>query len=448
MYKKILFFSLVLGMVLSMPAMGRAQENAEGGTEAKMPPIVVLVEKVFSRPPVIDKKYVGVIEAIDTVTSVSRVSGDIMNVTFGEGDLVKEGDLLFEIEDIRYHAAVESGKARIEQVKARIQYAEASYKRNLKLYQDITGVSEDEVESVASTLAGAKAELRALEAELVLSEDDLKNTKIYSKITGRAGRLAHSRGNFVTPASGGLITIVQMDPIYVRFTMSEKDFLSMFGNVNELKRTATVVLQLADGKFYKNGGDEPMKGKIMFIDNAVKTALSSVAIWVTFDNPTERLNPGGITQVRLTKTGEVEYPVVKTSAIVFTQEGPQVYVLGEHNIPEMRKVTLGPTDPGGVYRTITNGLKDGETVVIDGTHKIMTLPDPKTGKLQTLPVIPKTEAERDAETKKATEELAPVKQKRAAEKAAEEAKVAERAKAAEKAKPAEKSNAAKKEETK
>lgn len=429
MFKKILFFSVMLGLVLSMPAAGRAQEK--DGEAPKMPPIVVLVEKVFSRPPVIDKKYVGVIEAIDSVTSVSRVSGDIMDVTFGEGDLVKEGALLFKIEDVRYKAAVESAKARIEQVKARIQYAEASYKRNLKLYKDITGVSEDEVESVASTLAGAKAELRALEAELILAEDDMKNTEIYSKITGRAGRLVHSKGNYITPATGALITVVQMDPIYVRFTMSEKDFLSMFGNVDELKRTASVVLQLADGTFYKNGGDGPMKGEIRFIDNAVKTALSSIAIWVSFANPTERLNPGGIARVHLTKTGETEYPMVKASAVLFTQEGPQVYVLGEHNIPQMRKVTLGPTDVGGVYRTVTSGLKDGETVVIDGTHKIMTLPG-EGGKMQTLPVIPMTEAERDAQAKQATENLAKVKQKRAEEKAAEEAKAAQKAGAAKK----------------
>ncbi len=472
MIKQMLIFSLMLGMMFSLPAVSSAQEKkgdqpaaakaavdkhadkpaekapekpaAEkpagkpgdkpadaGAGQPMMPKSAVLVEKVFSRPSVIDKKYVGVIEAINTVVSVTRVSGDIMNVAFHEGDLVKEGELLFEIDDVRYAATVKSAEARIEQVKARIQYAEASYKRNLTLYKEITGVSEDEVESVASTLASAKAELRALEAELILSKDDLQNTKIYSKITGRAGRLPHSKGNYVTPASGALITVVQMDPIYIRFSMSEKDFISMFGNVDNLKKTATVVLQLADGTFYKNGDDAPMKGEIMFIDNAVKTSLSSVSIWASFKNPTERLNPGGIAGVHLTKTDTTEYPVVKSSAIMFTQQGTQIYVLGPGDVPELRTVTLGATDSGGVYRAITNGLKVGETVIIDGMHKIMTLPNAQ-GQMQTLPVAPMTEAARDAMAKEASVELKQVKDDRAAAKAAEEAKAAEKSGAAKK----------------
>ena len=420
MFRKPLISALVFSAIIFSisPCFAQKADSAKDAKPAglpEMPPAKVLVENVFSRPEKIDKKYVGTLEAINTVTSTTRVSGDILKVTFQEGDLMKAGDLLFEIDDTRYVAAVESAEGRIAQIKARLKYLKASYERNKGLYDEITGVSKDEIENIESLLTGSEADLRVAEAALVLAEDDLKHTKIYSQITGRAGRLVYSRGNYVTPASGALITVVQMDPIYVRFSMSERDFISMFGNVETLQKEASVELQLADGTLYKDGGEEPMRGKIEFIDNSVRTSTDSIQIWASFKNPTEKLNAGGIARIHLSKTGTVEYPAVKSSAIMFTASGPTVYVIGPENTPQPRPVTLGTSD--GVYRTVLTGLQDGETVITDGTHKVMMLPvmgpDGKTPVgVAAKPVIPVTEAERDAEVKTASENLAKVKAQR------------------------------------
>ncbi|MDO4550549.1 MAG: efflux RND transporter periplasmic adaptor subunit [Planctomycetia bacterium] len=383
-------------------------------------PTPVLVEKVIMRKPVTEKKYVGVIEAQNTVTSLARVSGDLMKVAFKEGDLVKENDLLFEIEDIRYKAAVESAQGQIEQIKARIRYYEASYERNKELYESsLTAVSEDEVQNTESSLASARAELRMAEASLVLAQDDLKNTKIYSKINGRVGRLPYSEGNYITPSSGALITVVQLDPIYVRFSISENDFLSIFnGSIEKMQETAKIQLLLADGTFYTNGGNTPVLGEVKFPSNQIKTSVDSIEFWASFPNPDGKLTPGGIAQIHLSITDQNSYPMVKSPAIIFSAAGPKVIVVDENNTPSERLVKLGTTD--GVYRAVTSGLKEGETVVIDGTHKIHFIPifdkeGRPTGEVMATKILPVTEQQRDQKVKEAREALQAFRNKEAQE---------------------------------
>lgn len=415
--------------------------------QMSMPAPHVMVGKVEMRQPRVTKKYVGTFESIEKDPSVARVSGYITKIAFHEGAMVRQGDLLFEIENTRYQAAVKSAEAsiaqavakidqcnaNIKQVEAKILYAQGTYDRDLALYKAGTAVSEDSVENAKSTLDALKAELASCkagllaseaqklsaEAALVLAEDDMKYTKIHSMITGRTGRLNYTLGNYVTPASGPLVTVVQMDPIYVKFSMSEKDFTSMFGTLENLRRDAQVTLQLADGTFYTNtnaqgnGAEvnsvkdtarmtaaefspsaqddmlsclapETLRGEIKFIDNSIKTATDSIQIWVSFANGGQLLNPGGIARVYLTKIDVDKYPSIKTSAVMFSKEGPYVYVVDDKNVVQRRQVKLGTSD--GEYRIILDGVNEGETVIIDGTHKVM---------FPGIAVVPMTAQQRD-----------------------------------------------------
>ena len=377
------------------PAAGNSSNSKPAAGPMAMPAPLVLVEKASQQIPVTNKKYVGIFDPIEKVVSVARVSGYIEDVPFKEGDLIQKDSVLFEIEKIRYQAAlaaskakvasceanIATNKARIQQSQSRLDYAKNNYERNKNLYEQGRVVSEDAMENSQSALKAQQAEHQSIEAEVMaceaslrgsqaeqtLAEDDLRHTTIKSMITGRAGRVNYTVGNYVTPNSGALVTIVQMDPIYMRFSMSEKDFATLFGNVENLKKQSNIHFRLANGKLY----DEP--GEISFIDNQLKTGTNSIYIWATFKNSKELLNPGGVATVLLSKAEGDPLPAVKSSAIMFDGKKHFIYVVKDaNNEVENRVIEIVSSD--GEYTTIRKGVEVGETVVVDGTNKIRFIP--------------------------------------------------------------------------
>ena len=371
------------------------------------PPPKVVVTKVAERKPVILKKYVGTFEPIEKFVTLARVSGNIEEQTFKEGDLVEKGAVLFEIEKIRYQATLDAAKAKIESIKAKIEslkaqqlqvgarlrYAQNNYERNKELYENGSVVAKDTMENSKSLLDGqtaeykaseaqiksAEAELQAAEADIKIVEDDLSHCTIRSEITGRAGRVNHTLGNFITPSSGPMVTIVQMDPIYFRFSISERDFTTLFGNLDTLKQKAKIKIELANGQMYEE------EGEISFIDNQLQATTNTLYVWTTFKNSQEILRPGGVATLSLSKEEDVLRPAVPVSAVMFDGTTHTVYIVGPNNMVERRRVELGPIDNG--WQVINSGVKAGETVVSEGTHKIMMVPGPD-GKIQPVPITP------------------------------------------------------------
>lgn len=385
--------------------------NAVSQEPQAPPATTVLVEKSEVRELNLVRKYTGAIEAINEVPAVARVSGKIMEVCFEEGSEkeVQAGDPLFKIEDTVYVANVESARANVESCIANIASAEANiqvceaqlkqaqaqctnakrtFDREKKLFDDGRAVSEQDFQAAEcallsaqaavqaaeaqlgvtqSALSAAKAAKLAADAQLTLAEENLSYTDVRAEITGRVGRLPYARGTYVTPASQPLITVVQYDPIYIKMIMSEKDFVSLFGNTENLKETTTVSIQLSDGSIYSDAEGKPVLGKIAVVDNKVKSAVDSITIWVEFPNAEYKLNPGGIVRVNLTKlyTPGVS---VKHSAIQHTQMGSAVYVVNADGTWEPRPVGLGVSNE--TFQAITSGLKAGEVVVTGGANKV------------------------------------------------------------------------------
>lgn len=349
--------------------------SAQMGGKA-IPPRV-LTDTVVGRNPTIYRKYNGQFEPIEKVTSLARISGILEKINFQEGDMVEAGQVLFEIEDVRYHAAVKAAQSRIDVIKAKIKYAQNTYERN-KVLTEQKAVAVDTAENTLSVLEGFQAELLGAEASLTLAEEDLKYTRINTPLKGRVGRVNYTEGNYITPQSGVLVTVVQIDPIYVRFSMSERDFTSMYGTLDKLKETAVLSIQLASGEYYHG------KGRIAFIDNQIKSRTDTINVWAEYENPQGVLNPGGLATVLLARTESEAKPAVKLSAVMFDRQGHFVYttemksfeekdregnVTGSHTGTAVvrRNVTLGAAD--GEYQTIESGLTVGEVVIVDGTHK-------------------------------------------------------------------------------
>lgn len=247
------------GLLFSLLVPGYSQ-GAPGGA-AK--PSTVLVEKATAIDSAVNKKYIGQVEAIDRVTVQPRVSGNIVATRFREGKVVKKGDLLFEIEDTRYKAAVEEAVAKKAQLEAKLLYAKNSFERYNRLLAS-KSVSMDTVENAKSTMHALEAEIQSADAAITVAKDDLNYTKLTAPITGRTGRVTFSTGNYITPTSGSLVTITGIDEVYVKFPISERDFLSLFGTQEKMKKDALVSVNLANGKAY----DQP--GKIFMTDNTVQ----------------------------------------------------------------------------------------------------------------------------------------------------------------------------------
>lgn len=351
------YSSLLFAAVFAVPS----SDGAGTAQAAARPAASVLVEKATMAKDEVSRKYIGRIEAINKVSLQPRVSGTLVAAPFQEGDIVQKGQILFEIEDTRYKASVQAAEAKIQQLDVKIDYALKNYERQSNLYKT-NAVSKDQVENSLSLLKGYEAEKLAAEAELILAREDLRYTRIAAPLSGRIGRLTYSVGNYITPTSQPLATITQIDPIYVRFPMSERDVLSLFGNVDKLAEEADVRLITAATHAY------PQRGTINLGDNEIVSDTDSLTVWARFDNPKQTLQSGGITTVIVNKKDTVRVPVVTVSAVQHDGYGAYVYVVGEGNKIEKREVIPGSVN--GRKQSIYQGLKEGEIVVIDGTHKV------------------------------------------------------------------------------
>lgn len=244
------------------------------------------------------------------------------------------------------------------------------------------------LQAAEGTLGSARASLDVAKANLELAEFDNKYTVVTSDVSGRAGRSSVSLGNYVAPASGALITVTQMSPVYVRFSMSEQDFAEVFGSVQNLQnQQIKVEVQLLNKNPNETNENENEKfaiktdenGKnLIFLDNSVHTNMGSVYLWATIDNEHESFNPGGLCRVIVTKHGDEECAFVRNTAIQHDQQGTFVYVVGNGNLVEMRRVALGPATE--LYQAIlpnddlAQTVREGEVVVTSGAHKIIMMP--------------------------------------------------------------------------
>lgn len=325
-----------------------------------MPPQNLLVEAVTLKPDNIAKKYVGHLEAIDEVTIPARVSGLLTEIHFKEGEMVTKGQLLFVIEDTTYRAKANMARAAVDQCKVDLDYAQSNHHRQKVLF-DKKAVSEAVYDEAIRLLEISKAKLSSAEATRLDAENELSYTKIYAPIAGRISKATYTCGNYVTPLSNPLANIVSVDPIYLRFAVSERDYLDLFGSLERMRENADVKLQLSNHQLYRHDG------KVTLIDNRIDSQTGTLTVWATIANPELLLTPGAYATVLLSRKDAEVKPVTKLSALMTDQMSNYVYVVTDKNVIERRNVRPGAAR--GADQFIESGLRGGELVVVDGTHK-------------------------------------------------------------------------------
>ena len=356
------FVTLAVCGTLAVAAAADGAKKSAAPKAPAAPKVMVECGYVFEAENIKKRYYTGRIVSPEVVNIVTRVSGDLTSVGFTSGQEVKKGQVLYRLDPIRFEAAVKSAEARIAEIKAKLAYAENNYNRNSSLYSKQVS-SKDTVENAWSTVQSLKAELLMAEASLITAKDDLDNTSITAPISGKIGATNYSAGNYLTPNSGVLATIVQASPLRVTFSVSARDFLNIFGSEANLKKDGKVGIILADNSRY------PLEGRFEFINNQANLNTDTIEINMLIDNPDRVLLAGNTVTVELARKSGKVLPAVRLSAIMYDEKGPYVYVVDSSKKVVKRPVVLG--NMLSDKQLVVSGLKKGELIVTDGMHKVM-----------------------------------------------------------------------------
>jgi len=327
-------WSAVLGaLIIAASADIAAAQNAP-------PPPAVSVTPVVTRQITETSDYVGRVAAIDKVDLVARVPGFLEQRNFTEGQLVKKGDLLFRIEQATYKAAVEQARATLAKAKATEVNAKLQLERGKELVRN-NNIPQATVDQREADEQAAQASVMEAQAQLDQAEINLGYTEIRSPIDGRIGQAIFTEGNLVQPSSGKLATIVRQDPVYVLFQASERDVL-------EYKRR---ILESKDPNAH-------------------------VA------NPQRLLIPGGIVGITVERGEPRPALLVPQSAVLLDQAGRYVLLVDPAKKVEQRRITTGAEQGRDIV--VTEGLKEGELVIVEGIQKV------RPGQVVTTNVVPGT----------------------------------------------------------
>ena len=329
----------------------------------KMAAPTVVVEKAVPVSAKPFRRYVGMVEAINSVQIMPRINGELRKIHFTEGTLVEAGQLLYEIEDTTYKAAVQGLEAQLEAQKATLEYAASEYARKSKLLKS-NAVSASSHELSVMEINIAKANIKRLEAALIDARNTLSYTRITAPVSGRIGKSVVSAGNLLAPQMGALTDIQQLAPIYVKFSISEKSLRRDFGGIENLRKNARVRVVLADGKVSEE------TAPVTLVDNKINQKSNTVTMWATFRNKNLELLPGSFVTVQLFANNIPDgLTTILPSALVMENGKCFVWVVDtENNIPVRKEVKIGENVAGRII--ILDGVKNGETVVVDGTHKL------------------------------------------------------------------------------
>jgi membrane fusion protein, multidrug efflux system len=313
-------------------------------------------------------EFVGRIKAVNMVEMRARVEGFLEKVLFREdqreGQDVKAGDLLYQIEKIQFQAQVDQAKANLAAAEAATTNAQLQYNRSVELVKRQFS-TQALVDQQKADLDSARAKVLQMRAALTQAEVNLGYTDIRSPIDGRIGRTAYTVGNLVNPASGVLATIVSQDPIYVLFPVSVRDLET----IREARRKEGGGLAKIDIRLrLSNGQDYPHPGVWNLTDPQVDQQTDSLIMRASIPNPERTLTDGQFVTAIIHERKEEPRLVVPQSALQVDQSGYYVLVVTDQHKVEQRRVQTGPNL--GTDVVVTSGVREGENVIVDGIQKV------------------------------------------------------------------------------
>jgi multidrug efflux system membrane fusion protein len=337
---------------------------ASAGLSARQPapvkvPVHVATAEKKSFPVILNG--LGTVQATNSVTVRSRVDGQIEKVGFEEGQMVKEGDLLVQIDPAPFKAILEQATAKLAQDEASLANAKQDLERTQTLAQH-GNATQQLLDQRTANVASLTAQVQADHAAIESAKVQLAYTTIRSPLTGRAGFRLIDPGNIIHATDqNGVLTITQLQPISVVFTAPEQDLpaISEALKAGPLKVTA-----------YSSDGKKTLAtGQLKLIDNQVDVASGTIRLKASFDNADNALWPGLSVTTRLLVSTIDNTVVVADSAVQRGPNGLYVYVIGADSKAQLRDVTVGRIEGGQAQ--IEKGLSPGERVVTAGHYRVV-----------------------------------------------------------------------------
>jgi multidrug efflux system membrane fusion protein len=330
--------------------------------------------------------FTGRLDGLKTVDVRARVSGFIMEAPFTEGDMVHEGDLLFQIDRRPYQAALNQAEANVNLAVADRNLQMKNSQRARKMIQS-NSIAREEYDTTAATEEKARATVGAMEAARDLAQLNLDYTRVTAPLSGRISRRFVDPGNLINADTTTLTTIVSDSQLYAYFDVDERTYLDLLGAAKGQQAWLTglqfpVLMSLAN-----EGNKFEHVGKINFIDNRVNATSGTIRMRGVFENADGVLKSGLFVRIRLPIGKPYRTLVLAAEALQSDQGRPYVYVVNANNEVEYRGVTVGQELHG--LRVIKNGLAEGERIIVRGMQRVRP-GSPVEAKMQPPPRAPES----------------------------------------------------------
>ncbi len=321
--------------------------------------------------------YVGFAESTHPVEIQARVQGYLDKIAYDEGQLVNEGDLLFQLDPRQFQAAVEQAKGEVLRQEAILENAKLTVNRLTPLYQQ-KAASKKDLDNATSQELAAAAALQSAKANLLNAEINLDYTTIRSPITGYASKAKYREGALITPGQNGLLTTVSvLDPIWIYFTVSDNDVLRARQQEAEHRITLpfgkdVITMPMENGwqvqAVLSDGSVLEESGKLNYSSPTYDQATGTMQARAVFSNPKGILRPGQFVQVRLLGAERPNALYVPQRAVMQKKGGQYVYMIKEDDTVVAQDISTGEWFDD--YMIVNNGLKVGDRIVVDGINKV------------------------------------------------------------------------------
>ncbi|HLZ03108.1 MAG TPA: efflux RND transporter periplasmic adaptor subunit [Bradyrhizobium sp.] len=352
---------LLLGAVVMVWRLSAAAHAPPAAAPTALPGVPVTAGSVAAADVPIVLRGLGTVQAYNTVAVKSRVDGHIVSVDFKEGQEVKEGAVLFQIDPRPYQAALDQATANIEKDHATLANAQLNFNRDAKLIESHLAISQQQYDTDKATVAADQAALDSDKAQAEVARLNLSYCTITAPIDGRLGARLIDKGNLVqSTGNATLVNITQIKPIFVSFTLPQN-------TLDELRRQQDRRPLAVDAV----AGDNETtlaEGKLTLVDNMVDPSTGTIHLKAQFDNQDERLWPGEFVNVRVVLSVRQQVPTVPQQTVLEGADGHFVYVIKPDDTVERRAVEVAAVQDGKAV--ITKGLKPGEPVVVEGQYRL------------------------------------------------------------------------------
>lgn len=355
----------MLASVMTLAACGQDEAAPAAGQAPPAPEVEVHVMQAQNIDNIIEVP--GRVQAVRTAEIRARVDGIIQRRLYREGSDVEAGAELFAVDPREKQANLSAVKATLDRAEA----TEANAAQDVRRYKGLVeeqAISQQEYDSAVARLRTAQADVSQARAQLDSAQLDLDYTTITTPINGRAGRAQVTEGALVSAAEGTLLTTVeQFDPVYVNFSQSSSELLSIRSQLasGELTRPengdVAVTLTLEDGSEFSQ------VGKMNFYAMTIDQATGTVALRAEFPNPDRLLLPGQFVNARIQAGVRSDGLMLPQRAVQMSEQGPTVKVVGEDDTVSIRSIRVGEQRDGNWV--VTGGLEPGDRVIVAGMQK-------------------------------------------------------------------------------